>query len=421
VSASEAGVRRPAGAPYPFAATPPVRVERPADRAELARLVAGTTEAVVPTDGARERAVSAPLDARDWLAVDVTGLDRLVDWQPDDLTVTVESALPLSRLAEILAERDQWLPLETPDGSVATVGHVVAGALGGARATRFGGPRRQLIGLTVLDGRGTLTRAGGRLVKNVAGYDLMKLHAGAWESLGLLIEMTFRLRPLPETVARLEGRVPDAAAAARFAQDLSIAGFEPDLFRVTGGVERTDMDVELEFSGFSEDVREEAAAVETLDPAAAWRRSERAGRSVLEPAGSEPPGDRLDVDVFAARPHAGNVLEALAAWARERPAVGRRIEWHPFLDRFRLIGETSSGSAALGGDDLKTLRSALVPTGGRVRVGGRGPAPEPGSGTRPVAELLDGPPPAAIDLFRRLKAAYDPDRRLQPGRFHWGL
>lgn len=456
---------------FPFAAHPPRGLERPDDRRRLAELLATTSGAVVPIDGARERTLSAPLDADAWLAIDVRGLDRLVDWQPDDLTVTVESGMPLADLARRLAERSQWLPLDAPDVPGATVGHVVADALVGPRGTRFGGPRRHLIGLTTVDGRGTPARAGGRLVKNVAGYDLMKLHAGARETLGLLVELTFRLQPLPETLLRLEGRVPDVAAAADLARAVTLGGFEPDLFQVTAPPGGPGFEVRLEFSGFAEDVRDEAAAVRALAPALDWRTTEEPGAAVLgrpaadavgvdsggttaptpgEPRAAAPP-DRIDLETFVPAAQAPAVLEQMSAWAAADPTRGTRLEWDPFLARVRLVGTprpTGDGrgdlarprAADVGADlarpraadvpgevaapraaDIESLRAGLAANGLRLRLRGWGPGPGGAATPATPHELLDGAPPATLDLLRGLKRAFDPDRRLQPGRFFWGL
>jgi glycolate oxidase FAD binding subunit len=410
-------------AAFPFTNVAPGRVERPADRAALAGWLAATTGTVVPVDGLRERTASAPLAAAEWTAVDVRGLDRLVDWQPDDLTVTVETGMSLAGLAARLAEGKQWLPIEAPGAGGATVGHVVAEAITGDRATRFGGPRRHLIGVTVADGAGRLTRAGGRLVKNVAGYDLMKLHAGARETLGLLVEMTFRLRPLPEAVLRLEGTSRDMAGAAAFARALALGGLEPDRCVVVHTAGHPGVRIELEFSGFAEDVREEGCGVAAIDAAGDWSRIELTGESVCDEAGAATAsrGDRIDLEGFVRITPAAEVLERAIDWSAVHPGWGRRLEWHPLADRFRIVGDPATAAGSRSATDLDRLRAAIEPLGARVALRGTGSWLDPAAPPERGGEFLDGAPPATLDLVRRLKAALDPGRRFQPGRFFWGL
>jgi glycolate oxidase FAD binding subunit len=125
-------------------------------------------------------------------------LDRIVEHNPGDFTMTVEAGAPLAVVQEALAPHRQWLALDAPwgegDGSV---GGLVARGMTGGYRQRYLGVRDQLIGLRLLRADGVAARAGGRVVKNVAGYDLMRLFTGSWGSLGLITEVTLRTLPLP--------------------------------------------------------------------------------------------------------------------------------------------------------------------------------------------------------------------------------
>ncbi len=132
------------------------------------------------------------------LVLGTTNLNRLIDHAAGDMTVTVEAGMGLEELQTILAQANQFLPLgpNLPTGT--TIGGAIATALTGSWRQRYGGVRDLLLGISFLRADGELAKAGGRVVKNVAGYDLMKLFTGSYGTLGILTQVTFRLYPLPE-------------------------------------------------------------------------------------------------------------------------------------------------------------------------------------------------------------------------------
>jgi glycolate oxidase FAD binding subunit len=137
------------------------------------------------------------------LVVSTRRLNHVVEHRRGDFTVTVQAGLPLGDLQAALAEADQWLALDWPWGSGAdgshsgSVGGLVARGLAGGLRQRHLGVRDHVIGISVMRADGTEARAGGQVVKNVAGYDLMRLFSGSWGSLGLITELTFRTMPRP--------------------------------------------------------------------------------------------------------------------------------------------------------------------------------------------------------------------------------
>ena len=130
-------------------------------------------------------------------------LTRIIEHEPADLVVTAEAGITLAALNAELARAGQWLPLDPPDDGRATIGGVVATGLAGAQALGYRAPRGHVIGMRVALADGRLIKAGGRVVKNVAGYDLCKLFAGSYGTLGLILELTFKLRPRPAEAATL--------------------------------------------------------------------------------------------------------------------------------------------------------------------------------------------------------------------------
>ena len=124
-------------------------------------------------------------------------LDQVIDHAVDDLTITVQAGLELKALQTLLAEQGQWLPIDAPrDGQASSIGGMVARGLAGGLRHRHLGIRDQIIGIGLLRSDGIAAQAGGRVVKNVAGYDLMRLLCGSWGSLALITQLTLRLKPM---------------------------------------------------------------------------------------------------------------------------------------------------------------------------------------------------------------------------------
>jgi glycolate oxidase subunit GlcD len=125
-------------------------------------------------------------------------LNRIIEHEPADLIAVAEAGVSLKAFNKRLQQNGQWLPLDPPDDGRATIGGVVATGLGGAQQFGYGAPRRHVIGMKVVLADGTLIKVGGRVVKNVAGYDLCKLFTGSYGTLGLIAEVNFKLRPVPQ-------------------------------------------------------------------------------------------------------------------------------------------------------------------------------------------------------------------------------
>jgi glycolate oxidase FAD binding subunit len=141
-------------------------------------------------------------------------LDRIVEHTPGDFTLTVEAGAPLAAVQAALAPHRQWLALDPAWGEAdSSVGGLVARGLAGGYRQRYLGVRDQLIGVRLLRADGVAARAGGRVVKNVAGYDLMRLLSGSWGSLGLITELTLRTLPLPPHRSALLVQGPPEALA----------------------------------------------------------------------------------------------------------------------------------------------------------------------------------------------------------------
>jgi glycolate oxidase FAD binding subunit len=164
--------------------------------------------------------------AHDGVEISTAGLDRVLEHNPGDMTAVVEAGIPLARLQEELAAEGQMLALDPPDPGGATLGGIVATSDSGPLRTRYGGARDLVLGVTVVLGDGTIAKAGGKVIKNVAGYDLSKLFTGSLGTLGAIVRLALRLHPVPPATATAVARSDDPDALAATASKLSHAALE---------------------------------------------------------------------------------------------------------------------------------------------------------------------------------------------------
>jgi len=148
-------------------------------------------------------------------SVDMRALNRLLTHVPEDMTVTVESGLTLTALQSALGTRGQWLPLDPPHADTLTISELLEQNASGPRRYGFGTARDHLIGLKAVLADGRIVASGGKVVKNVAGYDLHKLFIGGRGTLGVIVEATFKLRPLPEKEEFVAARCESLAQAEK--------------------------------------------------------------------------------------------------------------------------------------------------------------------------------------------------------------
>jgi glycolate oxidase FAD binding subunit len=179
----------------------PVPVLRPATSAEVGEIVrraAAESQALYPFGGGTMLDVGRP-PSRPGYGVDLHSLNAVVDYPARDMTITVQAGITLAHLQRTLAAENQRLPIDVPQADRATLGGALAVNVSGPRRYAQGTLRDYVIGITTINDEGRETKAGGRVVKNVAGYDVCKLHVGALGTLGIISQVTLKLRPLPET------------------------------------------------------------------------------------------------------------------------------------------------------------------------------------------------------------------------------
>ncbi len=159
-----------------------------------------------------------------------SGLDRVVEHNEGDLTAILEAGVPLAKAQERFAAAGQMLALDPPlgAGDAATIGGVVASGDSGPLRHRYGAPRDLVLGMTVALSDGTVAKSGSKVIKNVAGYDLAKLFAGSFGTLGLILQVSVRLHPLPSETVTAVGHSDDPDALARAASELAHASLEKE-------------------------------------------------------------------------------------------------------------------------------------------------------------------------------------------------
>ena len=215
----------------------PSRSERPRTTDELAAMIAAANsarEAIVLWGGGTRIGVGDPPERYD-TAVDLTGLAGVVEHSPADLVCTVRAGTTLAELASALRESGQRWPVEAPSAERATVGGTIASAAAGPSRLRYQHPRDWILGCTAVLGDGTITHAGGRVVKNVTGYDMTRLYSGSYGTLVALTEVTLKLVALPERTATLRATVSELRDALRIAAELRTTHLPLDALALVTG------------------------------------------------------------------------------------------------------------------------------------------------------------------------------------------
>lgn len=176
---------------------PVVRPSSVPEAGEMIRAARSRSEGIFPRGGGTQIELGYPPGRRGTF-VETTAWQQVVDYPSRDLTITVQAGISVAELQAVLAQEGQWLPVDVPLLQKATVGGVLAANTSGPRRYGYGTWRDYVIGIRFLSDDGVEVKGGGRVVKNVAGYDLMKLQIGALGTLGLITQVTLKVRPRPE-------------------------------------------------------------------------------------------------------------------------------------------------------------------------------------------------------------------------------
>jgi glycolate oxidase FAD binding subunit len=411
---------RPAGASDAVDGVQPEVVVEPASVEEASEILRETTaqgrRVVCRGDGSKLGWGNPPTGAEVVLAT--ARLDRVLEHAEGDLIVRAQAGVRLDTLQEMLSKAGQLLALDPPEPG-ATLGGIVAAGAYGPRRLRYGTPRDLLIGITVVLSDGTVAHAGGKVVKNVAGYDLGKLFAGSFGTLGLIAEVTFRLHPVPDAMAGATLQVADPEAAGAATQALVHAQLDPAWLELAwpdpGGPGR----LVLVLQGRAPAVQRQAEdAVRLLEPHGAAELLDAAAPGAL--AGLDGLGQRpwhgLEGPVAGVK--AACVPSELPGAVRDLWEVAGAHGLGVACNAHAGIGVTH---AALHGGAAEALAAAIEE--GRGRLGRRGGTLQVLEAPLEVKRRVDawGPVGDALALMRRVKERFDPAGTMSPGRFVGGI
>jgi len=207
-------------------ATAVFRPKTVAEVREAVRHQAELGEAVYPQGGKTALDHGRP-PARPGAAIDLTGLNRVVDYPHADMTITVEPGITIAALRAVLAAQRQRLLIDVPQPDRATIGGAQATAVTGPRRFGMGRARDQIVGVSFVTSEGVEVKGGGRVVKNVAGYDFPKLLTGSLGTLGVITQMTLKVRPMPETSGLVWAPFPRTEPIERWLAGLNASSTRP--------------------------------------------------------------------------------------------------------------------------------------------------------------------------------------------------
>ena len=423
-------------AEYAIDGLSPMAVVVPDDRRQVADVMRWAAEnevTVFPRGGGTKLGLGNPPESVG-LVLDLSRLNRVIDYQPGDMTATVEAGITLDALQRELAAARQFVPLESPIPGRATVGGALSTASVGAMAHAYGPPRDWLIGIGVVGADGVETKAGGRVVKNVTGYDLNKLYTGSLGTLGIIVEASFKVSPLQPEECLLAAPFPsmeDAVSAGR--ELLSSPAGPMSYVAVTQGLARR-----LLFSrqgvSLSQDLGERMGALGLSffsGRAAAVRRRVEETSAELLGAGargvSRATGDgaaatrRWVTDLGWQEDFAPTLVLKLSAPRRVIPSLaGACLNIGLLETPSEVLADPGFGTVRVffwgDSDDegvleaIRESRRAAQQHGGTAVVEVCHPS---------IKVKLDvwGEEPGSMEIMRRLKEQFDPQRLLNRGRF----
>ena len=410
----------------------------PADEAAVARVVrdcAGSRRAVYTLGGQTSLDSGLP-GRRRGIGLSLASLNRVVDYPARDMTITVEAGLTIAELASTLAAENQWLPIDVAQADRATIGGVIATNTSGPRRFGQGTIRDYVIGIRAVDGRGVAFQAGGRVVKNVAGYDFCKLLCGSFGTLAVITQVTLKIKPRPQASAWAWCEVPSLAKADELLAALATTATTPTAIELVAGPTSSQGDVPQPFASSAAArvlIGFEGTKVEVdwqlARLADEWRTAGAALQSISVPDAVAALWNQLTgfpvVDAIAA----AGVAHAPAIAVLKANLLPSKVTG--FIEQ---LGQLAPGASivAHAGSGIVLVRLSEAPVGGLAAAIVRHwqPAARAASGnlvvlaSREAAELTRqvvwGTPRDDARLQIAVKRQFDPHDILNPGRFVYG-
>ena len=399
----------------------PAVVVAPASTDETASVIALAAAeglAIVPRGSGASMEQGGPAERVD-LVLDLSRLHRIVEYNADDLTVTVEAGVTAGQLARAVGARGQFLAIDPPGVAARTVGGLVATNASGPLRARYGTLRDLLLGVRFVQPDGVVTWGGAKVVKSVTGYDVPKLMVGALGTLGVLAELTLRLHARAEAEHTTLVTLPDPRAAQDLVAHVLDSSLQPSRLEIVDAVAmaalgaKEGIGIAVSFGSVDSAVEDAAAEVATLAQAAG-------ARAVASVPTFWPAYDRLwQRDATAAMLTVGTTPARLADTFIALADAHRALGAHVMAGGCAGVGSLrvlirDAGASAIAAF-ITRLRSAVAEWDGTVFVTG---APRE---VRAAVDPWGAVAADALALMRAIKTTFDPDRRLNPGRFVAGL
>ena len=346
--------------------------------------------------------------------IDTRALTRVVSYAPGDLIIEVEAGITIAAINELVARDGLRLALDPPEAERATIGGAVACNAFGPRRARYGSLRDLVVGMSLVRADGTLVRGGGRVVKNVAGFDIPKLAIGSLGTLGAIATVTLRLHPLPAASAALFAACPDLETVVRLERALEAERLEPAATLATklGRTERSAADwrYAVVFEGFPAGVEEQTTRAAALAERLGIRLERGEAADELRADGGVRNGTNVLLQISLPRTSLAELDAMLDGYPSAADEGTSRVAFPALGIAFVTIDVRRSESlVAL----LAKTRERAEALGGHLVV-------IDGDGLRGAFDAF-GSPPAAAGLMRALRARFDPERRLNPHRAVGGL
>ena len=337
-----------------------MRIVEPQSKEEAAEVLRCAHEdgaAVIPRGGGTKSDWGNP-PARTDVMLSTVRLNRVIEHAWADLTVTVEAGCTIAELQGTLAQRGQRLAVDPLWPEKATVGGVLSTNDSGVLRLRYGGLRDLIIGVTLALADGTLARSGGKVVKNVAGYDLSKLVTGAFGTLGVIISATFRLHPLPKHTHTVTAVVPHLGEMQQLLAKILDAQLVPAAVQVRVGAGAPQIDVL--FEGTEEGIHAQVDRLREMTPLAekhaeVWKRLDAGAKMSMLPARIAETLEGLDGYAVVEATGIGWVQSHHLAQLREKieGAGGSLVLMRPFTG----MDAWGNTAGSTGGDSLPLMRA----------------------------------------------------------------
>jgi glycolate oxidase FAD binding subunit len=395
----------------------------PADQAELVQTMReafadGTP--IYPMGGRTSLRFGLP--PRDiGIGLSLGGLKRIVDYPSRDMTITVEAGITIDQLATALAKEKQRLPIDLPDAHKATIGGVIATNTSGARRYAHGTIRDYVIGITAVDGRGVMFHGGGRVVKNVAGYDFCKLLVGSLGTIGVIAQVTLRVKPMPEHSQFVVCRMRNWPMAERILAGLVTSQTTPAAIELLAGPAWSNDPTLGLLSG--RDVAHVLVGLEGTESEVEW---------MADTLWNELRKLGVDADIIPQH-HCGPLWMRLAQFRVEgEPALVIKASLRPgstveFVERLVKIDPECSVQSHAGNGIVVARLSRIIAGVSKTLVGELQPAAAEHGGhvivlsCAEAAELTRqcwwGSPGEATAMMEEVKRQFDPKDLLNRGRF----